>query len=146
MSGGQSDTAAHISHVLGCEHCAAMAAEAERFAKLDAFLDPLRVVARECGYTLGVHGSLQRDLDLVAVAWTPEAVSADQLVATLCEKTTLRERPGNVYDDGRVTDNPEPKPWGRIAWSLSGCPQPWGYVDLSVAPRAGEPVPLRSAE
>jgi hypothetical protein len=105
------------------------------------FIERVVGVARECGYAVGVHGSLNRDLDLIAVPWTVEAVSADRLVATLCERVPMRERPGNPYPDGKVTTNPEPKPWGRWGWSLTGCPE-HAYVDLSVAPRAGEPVPL----
>lgn len=34
-----------------------------------AFLPELRKVARSCGYALAVHGSMERDLDLVAVPW-----------------------------------------------------------------------------
>jgi hypothetical protein len=100
------------------------------------FLDRMRAVARECGYAVAVHGSQKRDLDLVAVPWTPEAASAHQLVARLCEELGLVER----ANEPRIR-NPEPKPWGRLAWSLAGCPG-HEYVDLSVAPRCGEPVPL----
>lgn len=105
-------------------------------------LEEIRAAARGCGYALAVHGSTTRDLDVIAAPWTPEAVSADQLVARLCEECGLRERAANTYPDGRVTPNPEPKPWGRWAWSLDGMPAPVQYLDLSVAPRAGEPVPL----
>lgn len=107
------------------------------------FIESVVGVARECGYAVGIHGSLnpERDLDLIAVPWTPEAVSADQLVAALCERVPLHERAGNAYPDGMVTTNPEPKPWGRWGWTLAGCPE-HEYVDLSVAPRTGEPVPL----
>lgn len=101
------------------------------------FIDRMRAVARGCGYALAVHGSQLRDLDLVAVPWTPEAVSADQLVARLCEEIPLVEHDQPAF----MAANPEAKPWGRLAWSLAGCPD-HQYVDLSVAPRAGEPVPL----
>jgi hypothetical protein len=103
-----------------------------------SFLARVRTVARECGYTIAVHGSEQRDLDLVAVPWTVEAVSALDLVDALCERVPLV-----VRDDPAVSvASPEPKPWGRLAWALHGCPDPWRYVDLSVAPRAGEPIPV----
>lgn len=109
----------------------------------DDFIDRVRAVARECGYAIAVHGSMARDLDLVAVPWMVKAVCAQDLVDALCEQIPLHERPGNVYPDGvTVTPNPEAKPWGRLAWSLAGCPRPWLYVDLSVAPRAGEAVPI----
>lgn len=103
------------------------------------FLERMRAVARECGYAIAVHGSEARDLDLIAAPWTPEATSADRLITRLCEELPLIEIP----PEPPVAFNPEMKPWGRIAWSLAGCPD-HKYVDLSVAPRAGEPVPLVS--
>jgi hypothetical protein len=108
----------------------------KRRAETEAFVGRVREVARSCGYSVAVHGSLARDLDLVAVPWTPEAVSASVLVQRLCEDVPLGER---VVEG--IPEGPEPKPWGRFAWSLHGCPH-HEYVDLSVAPRAGEPVPL----
>lgn len=101
------------------------------------FMERVRVVARECGYAVAVHGSEARDLDLVAVPWTPEAVSASTLVMRLCEDVPMVEQPV----EPPMAANPEAKPWGRLAWSLAGCPG-HQYVDLSVAPRAGEPVPI----
>lgn len=60
-------------------------------------------------------------------------------------------RDQNLYGDEypwRMEPNPEMKPWGRLAWSLDGVPghAPWKYVDLSVAPRAGEAVPVFIAQ
>ena len=104
----------------------------------DAFITRVREIARKCGYTIAVHGSMTRDLDLVAAPWTVEAVSAQDLVDALCEHVPLVVRD----DVGVTTPSPEPKPWGRLAWSLHGCPNPWKYVDLSVCPRAGEAVPV----
>lgn len=43
-------------------------------------------VAREHGYALAVHGSLARDLDLIACPWTDDAAPAEYLVETLREK------------------------------------------------------------
>lgn len=111
----------------------------------DVFLARVRQVARERGYAIAVHGSEQRDLDLVAIPWAVEAVSAQSLVDAICEEIPFHERKANLYadpDGPRVMPNPEPKPWGRLAWSLDGCPPTWNYVDLSVAPRAGEAVPV----
>ena len=34
-----------------------------------ALIEPLRAVAREHGYALTEHGSMQRDIDLVAIPW-----------------------------------------------------------------------------
>jgi hypothetical protein len=113
-------------------HSATARAEAQQ-----RYLTTTREVARDCGYALAVHGSQARDLDLVAVPWTPEAVSAQQLVDTLCAVVGLVEKPS----EWPVAPNPESKPWGRLAWALCGWPGVQ-YLDLSVAPRAGEPIPV----
>lgn len=47
-------------------------------------LPPLRLAARGCGYSIAVHGSLSRDIDLVAVPWVESADTAEVLVARLC--------------------------------------------------------------
>jgi len=39
--------------------------------------------ARSKGYALALHGSLQRDLDLVAIPWTKSAIPAQQLIQAL---------------------------------------------------------------
>lgn len=97
-----------------------------------SMLPKLTRVAREKGYTLAVHGSLRRDLDLIAVPWTDEAVSAQDLVAAILEASGgfLTAKP--KYSHPGVQD-PEQKPHNRLAWSihLGGGP----YIDLSVTPR-----------
>jgi hypothetical protein len=93
----------------------------------ESFLSRVREVARECGYAIAVHGSEARDLDLVAVPWTPEATSADQLVARLCEDVPMVARLPPW-----LAGNREAKPWGRLGWMLAGCPDHL-YVDLSAA-------------
>lgn len=109
-------------------------------APWEAKLGRIRAVARKYGYAVAVHGSTTRDLDLIAAPWSEGAVTARTLVDKLCEECDLVERPGNVYDDDRVEPNPEPKPWGRWAWTLGGVPGV-AYVDLSVMPRTGDAAP-----
>ena len=80
-------------------------------------------VARKLGYSIGLHGSMRRDCDLIAAPWAATAGSDEYLVEALC--TCL---------DARVIGGPEDKPHGRRAWSL----QIDGWVktiDLSVMPR-----------
>jgi hypothetical protein len=89
----------------------------------------LRDAAREHGYALALHGSLGRDLDVVAIPWTPEAVEARALVDALCAATGLHVR----VDDRRD------KPHGRRCWTLQGVEGHLrGWVDISVMPRAGD--------
>ena len=86
-------------------------------------VDAIRALAKEVGYAIGVHGSLQSDLDLIAAPWTEEAVSAAELFAHVAAGM-----------NARVLDT-ELKPLGRIAASV----QIDGYyktIDLSVCPKA----------
>lgn len=79
-------------------------------------------LAREVGYAVGIHGSLKRDVDLIAVPWTDEAVKITKLIDHL--KAGLNAR--------QVGDG-ENKPHGRYAVTL----QMDGYfkpIDLSVFP------------
>lgn len=81
-------------------------------------------VARECGYAVGLHGSMKRDCDLIAVPWTDEAVLAFDLIDHLC--TAL---------NAKVVGPVAGKPHGRLGWNL----QVDGYVkviDISVVPRS----------
>jgi hypothetical protein len=84
-------------------------------------------VARECGYAIGLHGSGQRDLDLIAVPWVVEAKPAAELIEAVRAAID-----GVIVDYENVERNPAYRPHGRLAWSI----QIGGglYVDLSVTP------------
>lgn len=108
-----------------------------------ALLPDLVRAAREVGYALAPHGSFARDLDLIAVPWTEDAGSAEQLVMRLMSVSgaTLREG-GRKSEDGTewVTvpgDAPKAKPHGRLAWSLHLGLSNF-YLDVSVMPRKGD--------
>ncbi|MDR7331727.1 hypothetical protein [Roseateles asaccharophilus] len=91
----------------------------------------LAAKARELGYALALHGSLQRDLDLIAVPWTDAAVEPLTLVKALCECF-------DVAPNHDLT-KPEAKPHGRLGWSI---PLWWGaYLDLAVLPRVHQLPP-----
>ena len=98
----------------------------------------LTEAAREVGYALAIHGSMARDLDVVAVPWTEDAAPAEQLILRLLAKTGT-----HLCDGGRGTETGEIEtvrgdvgaemPHGRRAWTLflgNGL-----YIDLSVMPR-----------
>lgn len=79
--------------------------------------------AQRCGYALALHGSMNRDLDIVAVPWTEDCDTGFQLVAALCKAHGLiAGRPLKIV-----------KPHGRVAYALvmGGS----YYIDLSVMPR-----------
>jgi hypothetical protein len=93
--------------------------------------------AREHGYAITLHGSLQRDFDLVAIPWTDNASDPDALVAAIREAAgaTMFEE----WED-KAHHNPTIKPHGRLAWNniLGGD----YYIDLSVMPRLESCPPL----
>ena len=111
-----------------------------------ALIPVLAEAAREVGYALAVHGSMARDLDLVAIPWTDEAVSAEQLIMRICAAggvslmdTSQKGEDGEFHTiDG---SKPTVKPHGRLAWSLHNTGGRHFYLDVSVLPRAaGHPA------
>lgn len=85
--------------------------------------------ARQLGYALCIHGSMTRDLDLVACPWTYDAVPPFDLAQALCEEV------GGAIDPHDI-GNPTGKPHGRLAWRIHCGGGP--YIDLSVMPRRGQ--------
>jgi hypothetical protein len=95
--------------------------------------------ARALGYALATHGSLARDIDLVAIPWTREASSSYELALSLIRTTEQAKGRLIAYgtDEGSVLQYPEPrKPHGRVCWVIhldDGV-----YIDLSIMPRRAE--------
>jgi len=82
----------------------------------------IRDLAYQVGYAIGEHGSKERDLDLIAVPWTEDAISEYDLITIIANGLS------------GVVLKTEKKPFGRLAVSI----QQDGYfklVDLSVFPR-----------
>ena len=100
---------------------------AQRMCFYAALLPKLQEVARRHGYALPVHGSLQRDLDVVAVPWTDDASDPVALIKALAE------RAGGFIPEGQAKTGL--KPHGRLAVTIYLGGQ-GGYIDLSVMPRA----------
>lgn len=115
----------------GCEvagHVIDRAAECMRaYATL---IDPIRRVARQFGYAVAQHGSLARDIDLVAIPWSEHAVPPELLVEAIA--ALVKAYAGGSF--GSIDqDCPRAKPHGRLAWSING----FGfYIDLSIMPRS----------
>ena len=88
-----------------------------------------------------MHGSLARDIDLIACPWTSAAVPAGELAESLrqvaeheCEWAFMEDDKGAATPEYFYKGSPGAKPHGRLCWSffLPGGP----YIDLSVMPRA----------
>lgn len=103
----------------------------------EELIGPLRETARANGYAIGVHGSLARDIDLIAVPWTAEAVDELELAEAL--RKTAEGITGAAFisphEDCDHMRNGMPgfKPHGRRVWSFHLGHGP--YIDLSVMPR-----------
>ena len=105
-----------------------------------ALLPELTIIAREHGYALAVHGSMARDLDLIAAPWIEEAAPAEALVEAMRERMhgyIVNEPAADPFD--MTKHNPQRKPHGRLGWSIQlgrGV-----YIDVSVMPRQVPAVP-----
>lgn len=102
-------------------------------------LPSLMKAGREVGYAIAVHGSMARDLDIVAIPWTEDAVSAERLIMHLVAAVDGRLRNGATRkEDGTWepahASSPTVKPHGRLAWTVH-VGHDGLYVDVSVMPR-----------
>jgi len=101
-----------------------------------AFYPVLCEVARAHGYCLAIHGTLGRDMDLIAIPWTEDAADAPTLITALKEKTgscTHGWENDRFFKDCAPTD----KPHGRKAYSLHLTERgsEGAYFDVSVMPK-----------
>ena len=82
-------------------------------------------IARSHGYALALHGTLQRDFDIIAIPWIDDVSDPTPLVKALCEEFDLEP-------NHEITE-PDRRPHGRLSYSI---PLWWGaYIDLSVLTR-----------
>ncbi len=96
----------------------------------------LQQIAKDHGYALAVHGSVHRDLDLVAIPWIEEASDALELIEAF--KDATRTVTHHEDFDHLVPDcKPTQKPHGRVAYSLhvTNSGMYGGYLDISVMPK-----------
>ena len=100
----------------------------ERTIYYAMILPDLRDAAKECGYTLALHGSMARDLDLIAVPWTEDAASREALLEAVAGAC------GAIMDG--VEEDAEDKPHGRRSYALVIFGE-W-YIDLSIMPRMND--------
>ena len=111
-----------------------------RAAAYCALYPMLVEIARDHGYALAVHGSLHRDMDLVAIPWIEEASDALVLIKAFKEATrtvTIREDDDEKY----YSDcQPKQKPHGRVSYCLHVTNKGMygGYLDISVMPKTKE--------
>jgi hypothetical protein len=95
-------------------------------------------LVRPLGYALTVHGSMNRDFDMVAVPWTDEAVEPEKIAAIICE--AVGGYTGWDTEPGKL------RPHGRRCWLIwfNGVKWPFGggaCIDLSIMPRTEAAAP-----
>ena len=93
-------------------------------------------VARSCGYALALHGTMQRDLDLIAVPWTEEAVHPSVLVAAMAKAVGGWSPDYANTGEADPTPMPTKRPHGRLCWLIYWAGASCGFIDLSVMPLA----------
>lgn len=79
-------------------------------------------IGRGCGYAIGLHGSMKRDVDLIAAPWTDDAMPAHALVSELIKQLPCAQ-----------IGETEQKPQGRIAITLQQDGR-FKHLDLSIMP------------
>lgn len=103
-----------------------------------SILPQIRKAARDLGYAVAVHGSMRRDLDLVAVPWIEKHANEQELCAAIhLAACGLKQHNYDIRGD---------KPLGRrcimfpICWlDYSGAKDGSGHIDLSIC-KPTEPI------
>lgn len=110
-------------------------------ALLNLIIEPMRLAAKDAGYAITVHGSLNRDIDLVAIPWVEHNIcDPTDLVISLCG--AVRGATGRCnYMSGKNKDGSKSKvgwtdkPHGRKAATLLvWCGENSANIDLSIIP------------
>jgi hypothetical protein len=92
-----------------------------------AILPRLVQIGVDCGYAIAAHGSLRRDLDIIAAPWIKSAVPAKELVELLAQAF-----------GGKVSGEPGRHPHGRLSFQIhlgelvQGPYNSDSYIDISV--------------
>lgn len=85
-------------------------------------------IAWRHGYALALHGSMARDLDLVAIPWTDDADDPEKLIQAFVNFVKLKAAV-NIQMPVAVK-----KPHGRIAYAIA-IGHEGHYLDVSIMPR-----------
>jgi hypothetical protein len=106
----------------------------------ELLIEPIRSQCRNLGYAIAVHGSLNRDIDLIAVPWTADAVSprrlAEEVFAVAWHVNWLAHWSWFPARGQEFTleGGPGIKPHGRLGWVINLTMGKGPYIDLSVMP------------
>ena len=111
-----------------------------------SYIPALQKIAMSHGYALAVHGSMSRDLDLLAAPWVTKALTAESLVVALEYGMTQMTHSRNHWR--KHAEHGTKKPFGRKAYIILiatladdfegmslGHQQRHAVIDLSIMPR-----------
>jgi hypothetical protein len=109
----------------------------------DRLIELIRYRARYLGWAVAIHGSRERDLDLIAVPWSADAASVEDLLLHICD--------GDGAYFLLVEGPAERQPHGRLGYVLHGAGASCEvkYIDLSVlspVPEGGAALVVEVAE
>lgn len=78
--------------------------------------DDFRQAAMDCGWALGLHGSLNSDMDIMAMPWIENAMTADEMISHMISscfgESVWAKEPH--FKKGQPGD----KPNGRIVYTI----------------------------
>ena len=66
--------------------------------------EDFRRAALDCGWALGLHGSLSSDMDIMAMPWTDDAKSVDEMIEAL--ERCLTKPDEQILKKEKSTDKP----------------------------------------
>lgn len=102
----------------------------------------IRRVAWDCGYAIGLHGTVARDIDLMCMPWIEAATSPLFLVEQITDAIPGADLKCFMMD-GKLIPWLTKKPHGRLAYTIHlhgdgkwrGLWNYTPYLDLSIMPR-----------
>jgi hypothetical protein len=94
--------------------------------------DDFRNAAMDCGWALGLHGSLANDMDIMAMPWTNDAKPVEEMIAALsaCFGDT-------IWKDHHMRPFTD-KPHGRVTYTLTIFAD--FYIDISIMASTPRPI------
>ena len=99
-----------------------------------SILPTIREVARKSGYAIGVHGSLTRDMDLIAVPWIEKPLKPATLVQRI-ELAVCQYPRKSHFHWKTIRKSIVKKPHGRIGICIYVGRH--AYIDLSITALMG---------
>lgn len=86
----------------------------------------LRNAAMNCGWALGLHGSLASDMDIMAMPWVDGAVPADKMVKNLIKCFGFSD----YWIEHQMQVDRTSKPNGRVVYTIPIYAD--FYIDLNI--------------